>query len=126
MQLYLTQRGEVSVGTKREEWALISAKELAQGGHTISHNDVSIPITVLPETVVIHVSLANGKLYNARIGVFGDDWTLAARGSIIDISFGIDEKLEPLQIYSGDDGFGMLLEWHAEAPEPFKLPVLEL
>lgn len=100
-----------------EDWKIVDKKKLPDGDHIIGGDKVQVPITVDGSKVTVHVGQATGNLSEATMDGTGDDWTLADRGDITDIT--VDTGIKgsrgvALQIFSDsqEDGNGVLIERH--------------
>lgn len=124
-RLYRTLRADVTVGDKVEGSALLWYKLLETGFYTITHDGVSVPITVGTDEVILHLSDAKGDTKYAMIAHLYGQVDAFERPGIRNITFEIDLTEAPLQIYVVGNSHSMLLEWHEQEPGVFSMPQAE-
>ena len=119
MKFYLVERTDVVVGGEEHEWVVFSAHELSDGGGIMAANEVQVPFSLDGDNVTIYLDKAIGKLDRATVSGMGDDWTIANRGAVKEVTLVVEEGDAPIHIFSTEGHPALLIERHEEAPTVF-------
>jgi len=126
MPLFKILTADIKVGNYHNETAVIAVAEMELGKCIIRHSGLSVPITVMAQSITIEIEQARGELSQGRISAYGVDWTLAEAEGICSVTLDLKKWSVPLLILSNEESnCGLSLEWLEERPEVFHLPTFD-
>lgn len=125
--IYLSGGGEgmtiYAVQRETEGWQPVAVHALEDGDHVIDHGGIRVPVSVQEggRKVTIHLSQVEGDLTGATVDGMGDDWTVAERGNLVDVTLQPDlyPNSAALHVFSSEEQElpALLLERHEVAPQ---------